>query len=106
MPPPSPSEPTDAPEFPGFANVFENLGEAELPADEDPRAAVDRRKFLALSAAFGLAATAGYHRPDIEILPFSAVPDDQAGHVVPGKPAFYATYLPRPGDAFRVLVES
>src|SRR5579871_2750451 len=106
MPPPNPSEPASVPEFPGVANVFESLGEAELPADEDPKAAVDRRKFLALSAAFGMAAAAGCRRPDIEILPFSAVPDDQIGHVVPGKPAFYATCLPRPGGAFPVLVES
>lgn len=95
-----------APEFPGFANVYESTGEAELPADEDPRAALDRRKFLALSAAIGLAASAGCRRPDIEILPFSAVPDEQVGHVVPGKPAFYATCIPRPGGAFPVLVES
>ena len=106
MPPPNPSEPADVPEFPGFANVFESLGVAEFPADEDPKAAIDRRKFLALSAAFGMAAAAGCRRPDIEILPFSAVPDDQVGHVVPGKPAFYATCLPRPGGAFPVLVES
>src|SRR5258705_363982 len=39
MPPPRPN---DAPEFPGFANVFESLGIAEFPADEDPRAALDR----------------------------------------------------------------
>src|SRR5262245_51646324 len=94
------------PEFSGFANVYESTGEAELPADEDPRAALDRRKFLALSAAIGLAAATGCRRPDIEILPFSAVPDDQVGHVVPGKPAFYATCLPRSGGALPVLVES
>ena len=29
MPPPIPSEPTDAPEFPGFANVYDGPGEAE-----------------------------------------------------------------------------
>ena len=34
-------------EFPGFANIYESLGEAEL-ADEP---GLDRRKFLALSAA-------------------------------------------------------
>src|SRR5581483_3265853 len=62
---------TPPPELPGFANVYENTGEAELPADEDPRAEFDRRQFLALSAAFGLAAATGCRRPDIEILPFS-----------------------------------
>src|SRR5947207_15429207 len=96
-----------AEEFPGFANVYESLGEAELKGDEGPEAGLNRRTFLALSAAaLGLAGLAGCRRPDIEILPFSAVPDDQAGHVVPGKPAFYATCIPRPGGAFPVLVES
>src|SRR5438067_1291153 len=93
-----------AEEFPGFANVYESLGEAELKGDENPETGLSRRKFLALSAAaLGLA---GCRRPDIEILPFSAVPEDQLGHVVPGKPAFYATCIPRPGGAFPVLVES
>src|SRR5262245_20084790 len=74
-------------EFPGFANVYESLGEAE-PKDDDPHAAaLSRRSFLALSAAtLGLAGLAGCRRPDIEILPFSAVPDDQVGFIVPGKP--------------------
>jgi len=94
-------------EFPGFANVYESLGEA-VPTDDDPEAAgLNRRKFLALSAAaLGLAGLAGCRRPDIQILPFSAVQDDQIGHVVPGKPTFYATSLPRAGGALPVLVES
>ena len=93
-------------EFPGFANVFESRGEAEL-CDEDPEAAsLNRRKFLALSAAVGLAGLAGCRRPDLEILPFAAVPEEQVGHVVHGKPTFYATSLPRPGGALPVLVES
>ncbi len=94
-------------EFPGFANVYDELGEAE-PLDEDPEAAhLNRRKFLALSAAaLGLAGLAGCRRPDIQILPFSAVPDEQVGHIVPGKPTFYATSIPRAGGALPVLVES
>lgn len=98
-------------EFPGFANVYESLGEAE-PRGHDPEldpeaARLDRRKFLALSAAaLGLAGLAGCRRPDLEILPFAAIPDEQVGHVVPGKPTFYATSLPRPGGALPVLVES
>ena len=93
-------------EFPGFANVFESLGEAELAGD-DPAAAVSRRSFLALSAAaLGMAGLAGCRRPELQILPYSAVPDDQIGHVVAGKPTFYATCFPRAGGAVPVLVES
>ena len=90
-------------EFPGFANIYESLGEAEL-ADEP---GLDRRKFLALSAAaLGLAGLTGCRRPDLKILPFSSVPDEQVGHIVLGNPTFYATCLPRPGGALPVLVES
>jgi molybdopterin-containing oxidoreductase family iron-sulfur binding subunit len=96
----------DEPEFPGFANVFESQGEAE-PIDADPvEGALNRRAFLALSAAIGAAGVAGCRRPDIQILPFSAVPDEQVGHVVHGKPSFYATSIPRAGGALPVLVES
>ena len=94
-------------EFPGFASVYEGLGEAVPNDDGAPDAAVNRRKFLALSAAaLGLAGLAGCRRPDIEILPYAAIPDDQVGNVVPGKPTFYATSIPRPGGALPVLVES
>ncbi|HEV3437725.1 MAG TPA: TAT-variant-translocated molybdopterin oxidoreductase [Gemmata sp.] len=96
-----------AKEFPGFTSIYEGLGEAEPKDDNPEQAALDRRKFLALSAAaLGLAGLAGCRRPDLEILPFSAIPDDQIGHLTPGKPTFYATSLPRPGGAFPVLVES
>ncbi|MBM3980116.1 MAG: 4Fe-4S dicluster domain-containing protein [Planctomycetes bacterium] len=96
-----------AQEFPGFANVYDALGEAE-PRDDDPEAAgLNRRKFLALSAAaLGLAGLAGCRRPEIQILPFATVPDEQTGHVVHGKPTFYATSIPRAGGALPVLVES
>ncbi len=90
-------------EFPGFANVYDELGEAE-PKDDDPDAGLNRRKFLALSAAaLGLA---GCRRPDIQILPFAVIPDEQTGHIVAGKPTFYATSIPRAGGALPVLVES
>lgn len=99
--------PFDAPEFPGFANVYESTGVAEF-ADADPAAAhLNRRKFLALSAAtLGAATLAGCRRPDLEILPYSAVPDEQIGHLASGRPTFYATSLPRAGGALPVLVES
>src|SRR3954454_18237244 len=77
-------------EFPGFANVYESLGEAELK--DEP--GLDRRKVLALSAAgLRVAGLTGCRRPDLEILPFSAIPDEQVGQVVLGKPTFYATCL-------------
>ena len=92
-------------EFPGFTNVHEGHGEA-IPKDDDPQAAaLNRRSFLTLSAALGLAGLAGCRRPDLEILPYSAIPDAQVGHIAPGKPTFYATCLPRPGGAFPILVE-
>lgn len=101
-----PNDRVDTPEFPGFANVYESHGEAE-PIDDNPaEAGLHRRKFLALSAATGLVALAGCRRPDLEILPYSAIPDDQIGHLAPGQPTFYATSIPRPGGALPVLVES
>ncbi len=94
-------------EFPGFANVYDSLGEAEFADVKDPAASLNRRKFLALStAALGLAGLAGCRRPELPILPYSSVPADQIGFVVHGKPTFYATCLPRPGGALPVLVES
>src|SRR5690348_4692874 len=96
----------DEPEFPGFANVFESTGEAE-PIDDDPAAAaLSRRSFLVLSTATALATTVGCRRPDLQILPYSAIPNDQLGHLAPGRPTFYATSIPRPGGALPILVES
>ncbi|MBY0512599.1 MAG: 4Fe-4S dicluster domain-containing protein [Gemmataceae bacterium] len=102
---PTPCPNDAAPEFPGFVNVFESRGEAEFDDAGLPHAAVNRRGFLALSAAT-LAGLAGCRRPEQPILPYSAVPDDQIGHVVHGKPTFYATCQPRPGGALPLLVES
>src|SRR5438874_6068301 len=109
MAPPSPSSnvprtpPAAGPEFPGFVNVFEVTGEAEFDDTGDPAAGLNRRKFLVLSAALGLAGLAGCRRPELPILPYSSVPDDQVGHVVHGKPTFYATCQPRPGGALPLL---
>ena len=91
-------------EFPGFSSIYEGLGEAEPKDDNPEEASLNRRNFLALSAA--ALGVAGCRRPDLEILPYSAIPDNQIGNLSPGKPTFYATSLPRPGGAFPVLVES
>lgn len=94
-------------EFPGFVNVYESLGEAELRDDNPSAAALSRRKFLTLSSAtLAMATLAGCRRPEIPILPYAAVPEEQTGHIVHGKPTFYATSIPRPGGALPVLVES
>ncbi len=96
----------DDPEFPGYVNIYESTGEAEF-ADDSPESQVNRRKFLALSAAtLGMATVAGCRRPDLEILPYSVIPDDQIGNIAPGKPTFYATSFPRPGGSLPILVES
>ncbi len=94
-------------EFPGYANVRDGAGEAE-PLDDDPVAAeLNRRKFLALSAAsLGLTTLAGCRRPELPILPFSAIPDEQIGQLVGGKPTFYATAFPQAGGSLPILVES
>ena len=95
-----------ATEFPSYANVRDGADEAE-PIDDDPAAAnLNRRKFLALAAATGLAGMVGCRRPDLKILPYSTIPDDQQGYLAPGRPTFYATCLPRAGGALPVLVES
>ena len=93
-----------AKEFPGFANVYESLGEAELLSEPDaPARELNRRQFVALSAAaLGLAGLAGCRRPDLKILPYSQTPD----YVVPGVPLYYATSVPKPGGCFPILVES
>jgi MoCo/4Fe-4S cofactor protein with predicted Tat translocation signal len=91
-----------AKEFPGFANVYEELGEAELLADPQSPA-LNRRQFVALSAAaMGLAGLSGCRRPELPILPYSQTPD----FVIPGLPLYFATSMPRPGGCFPILVES
>jgi MoCo/4Fe-4S cofactor protein with predicted Tat translocation signal len=84
-------------EFPGFANIYEGLGEAEVEGG------ISRRQFLALSAAaLALAGVGCYRRPDLQILPYSQKPEN----VTPGLPIFYATTLNLPQGPFPVLVES
>ena len=93
-----------AKEFPGFANVYEGIGEVEFGSEAEAEASqLSRRQFVALSAAaLGLAGLSGCRRPDLQILPYSQTPDA----VVPGVPLYYATSLLMPGGAFPVLVES
>ena len=92
---------------PASPTCTNRLGEAE-PIDDDPDAAgLNRRKFLALSAARSrLAGSPAAAARTCRSCPFSAIPDDQIGHLAPGKPTFYATSIPRPGGALPVLVES
>ena len=94
-------------EFPGFVNVYAGAGLAE-PQDEDASAAQwHRRQFLAYTLAGATAATlASCRRPDLPIVPYSAVPEDRLGHVVHGLPTFYATTQPRPFGSLPLLVES
>jgi len=90
-----------AKEFPGFANVYESLGEAEVVEKEGD--GLNRRQFVALSAAaLGLAGLSGCRRPDLKILPYSQTPEN----VVPGVPTFYATSMPKSGGCFPILVEN
>ena len=94
-------------EFPGFANIYESTGEAELPAGEP---GFDRRRFLSLSAAaLGMAGLAGCRRPDLQILPYSRTTDENLRPLdvpSPGLPTFYATSQPRPGGCLPIIVES
>jgi molybdopterin-containing oxidoreductase family iron-sulfur binding subunit len=83
-------------EFPGYANVFEDVAEAEVIAPSP-----HRRQFLALSTAAIAAGVAGCRRPDLEILPFAENPD----RAIPGVPLYYATAMPRSGGAAPLLVE-
>jgi molybdopterin-containing oxidoreductase family iron-sulfur binding subunit len=84
-------------EFPGFTNIFEGLGEAEIEGG------ISRRQFIALSAAgLALSGVGCYRRPDLQILPYSQAPEN----VSPGLPTFYATTLNLPQGPFPVLVES
>jgi len=96
----------ETPEFPGFTNVFDATGEAVFLDTDAAEGTLNRRNFLTLSAAIATASLAGCRRPDLEILPYAAIPDNQIGHLSPGKPTFYATCQPRPGGAIPLLVES
>jgi molybdopterin-containing oxidoreductase family iron-sulfur binding subunit len=64
---------------------------------------IDRRRFLHLMAAsMGLAGLSGCRRPESHVLPYAKPPEE----VVPGRPNYYATAMPRPGGASPILVES
>ncbi|MGE3275725.1 MAG: TAT-variant-translocated molybdopterin oxidoreductase [Vicinamibacterales bacterium] len=84
---------------------FRDALEREFPdgADElvDP---VSRRQFLRLmGAGLALAGVTGcVEAPAEAIVPYSQAPE----RIVPGRPLFYATTMPRPGGAVGVLVES
>lgn len=99
--------PAPVEEFPGFVNVYAGAGLAE-PRDEDALSAHwHRRQFLTYTLAGAAAATlASCRRPDLPIVPYSAVPEDRVGHVVHGLPTFYATAQPRPFGSLPLLVES
>ncbi|MEM8930157.1 MAG: TAT-variant-translocated molybdopterin oxidoreductase, partial [Acidobacteriota bacterium] len=102
----------DAPK-PGYWRSLEELAEtpdfAERMQREFPRQAaelgnLDRRRFLQLSgASLGLAGlTACTKQPPEKIVPYVRQPED----IVPGKPLFFATAIPRQGFAMPVLAES
>ena len=92
-----------AAEFPGFANVYESLGEAE-PRDSDPESAgLNRRKFLALSAAT-LQSSRVWPGVGARTSRFSlhaVLPDNrQPTHIgVPGKPSARRKLTYRPAAA-------
>ena len=84
---------------------FQQLVEREFPTQlsewNDP---LGRRKFLTLMAAsLALGGIGGCTRPPQEqIVPYVKAPEE----LVPGKPLFYATAMPRGGYALGLLVES
>jgi len=96
VPPRSETRTTGHGEFPGFANIFESTGEAEIHSPTP-----HRREFLALSSA-ALLTAAGCRRPDLEILPYSQTPDN----IIPGIPLYYASSMPKPGGCAPILVET
>jgi molybdopterin-containing oxidoreductase family iron-sulfur binding subunit len=86
-------------EFPAGAS---ELARSEASGAETRR---DFLKFMGASVALaGVGAVAGCRRPDHKILTYSReVPEE----IVPGKPLFYATSMPRPdGGAEGLLVET
>ena len=105
-------------EFPGFTNVYADIGEADLvlePAaqaregDSDSTLAcaagsqvLNRRQFLGATTIAALAAASGCRRPDLKILPYAQTSE----HTTPGLPTFYATSMPKPGGCFPILVET
>ena len=76
---------------------FRDFLEREFPARASELLDSSRRSFLKVMGASlalaGVASIPGCRRPDHRILPFNTAPES----LVPGKPTFYATALPRPG---------
>lgn len=84
-----------------FRNYIEREFPSQLAVWEDP---IGRRRFLQLMAAsLALAGvTACTRPPDETIVPYVLAPEQ----FIPGKPLFFATAMPRPGDAIGLLAES
>ncbi len=84
---------------------FTKFVEHEFPshAEDLKTGRLDRRRFIQfMGASLALAGLQGCRRPELEVRPYSHMPED----VVPGMPTFYATTLLRAGSAFPVLVET
>ncbi|HUE69724.1 MAG TPA: TAT-variant-translocated molybdopterin oxidoreductase [Pirellulaceae bacterium] len=84
---------------------FEELLHREFPSQLDQwNDPIGRRRFLTLMAAsLAFGGIAGCTRPPQEtIVPYVKAPEE----IVPGKPLFYATAMPRGGYALGLLVES
>ncbi len=87
------------------APEFETYLQREFPSQlavwDDP---IGRRRFLKLMAAsLALAGVTGCTRsPEEQIVPYVRSPEN----VIPGKPQFYATAMPRCGYGYGILAES
>jgi len=98
---------TDAPEFRDWMEREFPAGASELERSE-AAGAETRRDFLKVMGASialaGVGTVAGCRRPDHKILTYSReVPEE----IIPGKPLFYATSMPRPdGGAEGLLIET
>ncbi len=100
-----PQEPSPAPwsqQSYGFWPEMSKAG-AELASGDSDRAKFSRRSALGiLAASAALAGLPGCRRPDIELRPYSKMPEN----VVPGMSLFYCTSVHRGGAATPVLVET
>src|SRR5687767_15698159 len=84
---------------------FREFVEREFPGGASELLESSRRTFLQLMGASlalaGAAVIPGCRRPEHKIMPYSAdVPED----IIPGKPLFYATSMPRPGGGAEGLI--
>jgi molybdopterin-containing oxidoreductase family iron-sulfur binding subunit len=78
--------------------------EREFPegASELPDGITRRELMMLVGASMSLAGFAGCRRPEEEIVPYVAAPED----VVPGIPRYYATTMPFRRSAYGLIVES